>query len=211
MNAFDLTRTPLGGVEILDWRESGEDRGWDTLRVSVAGRMTPAALRAIWPEGRYLDLGVGMVVERAEAGQGPNGWAEGDVYLRGLWNTKRWGREVGDIERKGTAGAQIVEGGSSVTYNRLSWIDVVPGFEVIALDGVRPNQAALGKAATSPYPGLTFPTVGSIPYSFWGTYEPTYQRPYGWVLTRLDSEEIGRTRQLYRKVFGYSWLWPVVP
>ena len=152
-----------------------------------------------------------MVVERTEAGKGPNGWAEGDVYLRGLWSTKRWGREVGDIQNMGGSFVKIVEGGSSETYPRLNWIDVVPGFEVIALDGTRPNQGALGKAATVPYPGLVFPPLYSPPYSFWGDYEVAYQRPYGWVLTRLESEEIGRTRQLYRKVLGYSWRWPEVP
>lgn len=214
MNAFDLTRTPLGGVEILDWRETGEDRGWDTVRVSVAARMTPEALRAVWPEGRYLDVGTGMVVERMDAGTGPNGWSEGEVSLRGLFAPKLWSRETGETQQTGLAGVKVVEGGSNVLYSRFSWMNVIPGFEVLALDGIEPDQRALGKSASTPYVGLSFPpdySLLSSPYSFWGDYEPTYQRPFGWVMTRLDAEEIGRTRKLWRKTLGYTWLWPAVP
>lgn len=214
MNAFDLTRTQPGGIEILEWREGAEHRNWDTLRVSVAARMTPSAFKTRFPEGRTLPVGLGMVIERSDATSGPNGWCEGELGLRGLFRAKRWGRLLGDTADFVYNFVDIVENGVQSTINRLNYLEVVPSFEVVAFDQWPPDQRALGKKATTPYAGLSFPpeySPASGPFTFWGDYIPTVQRPFGWVLAQIDSEELGNTTRLYRKMLRYVWRWPLVP
>ena len=207
MNSFTLTALPTGTTKVTSWRPRKDHRGWDTIGVSLAGRMSVDAMRDKFSEGKNYSAGLGFACMEVDVEAMPGGWSRASLELRGLFKAKKWGYATSQSLRRETQDTKLTIGSTDYTIAKLASIEAQPGFVARVFDQFAPDYTKVGKKHTTPYAGLVFPfSTRTNPWTFWGSYTPTVNYPSGWVLMDLQCDQIGDTKKLYDKTYTFLWV-----
>lgn len=222
MNPFALTSLAAGAVQTTEWHPTPRHRAMDSASATVIGRMTVEAMRAKYPEGKRFAVGQGFFLMSADLEELPGGFVRAQLELQGLFTFKKWGQPTSQSLRRELTNVDVrttplggVGAVADQSFAKLASTESQAGYILRVLDNLAPDYKKVGKAHTAPYAGLTFPPLSQTdnPWDFWGTYVPTRNEPYGWVLTSLEGEELGDVtgQKLYDKTYTFTWLWEQVP
>ena len=225
MNGFILTNISAGGVRVISKEPNARKRDWDEYNVVVEGRLTETQMRAAFPMGRKLNVGLGFYLQDLDFAHAGAGLNRASLVFRGLFARKVWGEAGAALAVRNMDDLLV---GTSTTVAKAAVLDVTPTFTARVYDATEPPYSQIGKRVSAPPTGLVFPVAaGAGPWTFWGSYVPTTNvlvgitsgiSAGGWAITDVQNDEIsgdtavlGSINQLHGKTITHTLFWPQVP
>lgn len=219
MNAFRLTNF-TNGLKVVSHEVKTPAQNWDEISAEVESTLSLDALRAAYPAGRRLNLGLGFFLQEPEFAVAGGGLTKATLRLQGLFARKAWSHPGVALAARQVENINVKLDGVIQSFEKATYLDATPVFKVRIMDGTPPPYEAVGKAASSPPIGTAWPTpAGAGPWSAYGGYVMTRNLPSGWVLTDLAADPVfgteagplGTAQTLWDKEFTYTLFWPWLP
>lgn len=219
MNAFRLTNF-TNGIRVVSQEVKTPAQNWDEISAEVESTLSLDALRAAYPSGLRLNLGLGFFLQEPEFAPAGGGLTKATLRLQGLFARKTWSHPGVALAVRSVENINVKLNGVIQNFTKASYMDATPVFKVRIMDGTAPAYEQVGQAASSPPIGTVWPTpAGAGPWSAYGGYVMTRNIPSGWVLTDLqgdpissaDAGPLGSSQTLWDKEYTYTLFWPWVP
>lgn len=195
----------------LSYRPSRDS--WDGVAATIYHRgMSVPAVRGLYPRHLPVALGQGFYVADAEVRPAARlpGVVVADVNLLGAFEFKLIGTGAASAHSESPTNIRIPQLGTAV-FQKTDILICEPTFEVMALDTVAPNLAAIGTRVATGYNGTPLPTPPTNPFNFSAAdvvANRTVRWPHGWCFIGIEYERIG---QLYLKRYYYAFRHLVTP
>lgn len=222
MNSFALHNLPASNLRVVNHNLTENEFGWDEMDVVIEGLMSVEEMRGRYQSGMGKsgqEFGLGFYAQTVECEAAGAGFSRAHLTMKGLTRKKLWSEPGVALATRQMENLTVKVGGVNKTYDKASVLDATPTLTVNIWDAGLPPYDKVGKtAAALALPGIVFPVDTDGGWTFWGSYVPTHNVPFGWVLTDVSAEPVtaARTAQgtdamLWGKRLTFTKFWEQVP
>lgn len=198
--------SPGWSTRIKSIERKKSEEGWDTITATILHRSSSVGeVERAYPRHMAVGVGLGFYVTAviAKTAQLP-GCIAAQVELSGAFEKKIKVTGAASAHSESPSGIHIPSLGTAL-FQKTDILICEPTFEVMALDGNKPDATQVGQQVATAYDSVPFPGAPPNPFSFDAgdvVANRTVHWPYGWCYIGVEYDRI---ENLYLKRYYYAF------